>query len=218
MKKVRVLLTLSLPIFVFFSTFGQKTVQFSDPLPNGNPSVATVGTSFFGKYKSSDLSTTYVVDKEGIYIVSLVVASVTREQIRENSKLDVRGNYLFGIKENDSVPCVLEGENYYYGIQQKLMIAGSGSSNILTQVATNTYVINFHEGDYFEPSLVTFNGNKMTIIHGDLLFQDAFKPILQIKTITRYGSEVAILAPSAEQWEQLRKVLFEGKKLIYTKE
>ena len=89
---------------------------------------------------------TYVIDEKGISIVTVAIASITREQVRESSKLQVRGNYLFGIKANDSVPCALEGENYYYGIESKLVIAGEGSMNTLIKINSNKYVINFHEG------------------------------------------------------------------------
>jgi hypothetical protein len=148
----------------------------------------------------------------------VVIAYVTREQVRESSKLRVSGDYLHGIVAGDSVPCVLEGENYYYGITQKLPITGIGSTNSLTRIGANTYLINFHEGMYFEPSLVEFSNGKMTIIHGELTYQDAFNSILQVNTITRYGAEVVILAPSFEQWERLRTLLFVGDKLTYMKQ
>jgi hypothetical protein len=201
-----------------FLSYSQKSVQFSDPLPFGSPSQLTTDKIHFGKYKSSDSEVTYVIDEKGISIVTLAIASITREQVRESSKLQVRGDYLFGIKKNDSVPCVLEGEHYYYGIESKLVIAGEGSLNTFTKINSNKYVINFHEGSYFEPSLLTFVGGKMTIVHGELTYQSLFSSILQTKTITRYGSAVAILAPTFEQWEQLEKALFNGNKLIYTKE
>ncbi|MNJ83435.1 hypothetical protein D3C87_08530 [compost metagenome] len=214
MKKVLLVFTL----FVHLFSFSQKTVQFSDPLPFGSPSQTTTDKIHFGKYKSSDSQTTYVIDEKGISIVTMAIASISREQVRESSKLQVRGNYLFGVKTNDSVPCVLEGENYYYGIESKLMIAGEGSLNTFTKLTANRYVINFHEGSYFEPSLLSFSGGTMTIIHSELKFQPLFESILQINTITRYGSEVAILAPTFEQWERLEKALFTGTKLLYTKE
>jgi hypothetical protein len=214
MKKV--LLVFSL--FLHFLSFSQKTVQFSDPLPFGSGSKQTTDKIHFGKYKSSDSQVTYVIDEKGISIVTVAIASITREQVRESSKLQVRGNYIFGIKANDSLPCVLEGENYYYGIESKLMIAGESSLNTFTKINTNKYIINFHEGSYFEPSIVTFAGGKMTIIHSELDYQPLFQSILQVSTITRYGSEVAILAPTFEQWERLEANLFTGKKLVYIKE
>ena len=214
MKKVLLVFTLSLQFF----SFSQKTVQFSDPLPFGSPSQLTTDKTHFGKYKSSDSQVTYIIDEKGISIVTVAIASITREQVRESSKLQVKGDYLFGIRANDSVPCVLEGENYYYGIESKLVIAGEGSLNTFTKISANKYIINFHEGSYFEPSLVTFAGGKMTIIHSELNYQPLFQSILQVNTITRYGSEVAILAPTYEQWERLEANLFTGKKLIYIKE
>jgi hypothetical protein len=78
-------------------------------------------------------------------------------------------------------------------------------------------VINFHEGSYFEPSLLTLEKGKLTITHGKLDYQDAFHTILQTNTITRYGSEVVILAPTDEQWERLMKLIFTDKKIEYTK-
>lgn len=214
MKKVLLVFT----IITSFSGFSQKSVQFADPLPSGSPLQKTTEKIHFGKYKSSDSQVSYVIDEAGISIVTLMITSITREQLRESSKLKYRNNYLFGIKENDSVPCVLEGENYYYGIESKLPIIGEGSSNKLTKISANKYLINFHEGSYFEPSIVSFANKTMTISHGELAFQPAFQKILQVNTITRYGSEVAILSPTFEQWEQLEKVLFTGPKLNYIQE
>ncbi|MGV3612999.1 MAG: hypothetical protein ACO1N0_18710 [Fluviicola sp.] len=214
MKKVLLVFTL----FLHFFSFSQKTVQFADPLPFGSTSQLTTDKIHFGKYKSSDSQVTYVIDEKGISIVTLAVASISREQVRESSKLQVKGDYLFGIKANDSVPCALEGEYYYYGIESKLMIAGEGSMNTFVKINSNKYVINFHEGSYFEPSIVTFAGGKMSIIHSELAYQPLFQSILQVNTITRYGSEVAILAPTFEQWERLEANLFTGKKLVYIKE
>lgn len=214
MKKV-LFFTLLFPIF---SAFSQRTVQFSDPLPTGSSSVGTTDKQHFGDYKNTESGVVYHIDENGLSIISVVIAYVTREQVRESSKLRVSGNYLHGIVAGDSVPCALEGENYYYGITQRLPITGIGTTNSLTRLTANTYLINFHEGMYFEPSLVEFTNGKMTIIHGELAYQDAFNSILQVNTITRYGAEVVILAPSFEQWERLRTLLFVGDKLTYVKQ
>ncbi len=204
-------------LFSNFFCFSQRTVQFSDPIPGFAPTVSIVDIIFFGKYKSSTGEATYIIDDKGISIESMVIASISREQIRESSKLRVSGDYLHGIKLNDSVPCVLEGENYYYGIESKLPICGVGSMNSLKRISANQYVINFHEGQYFEPSLLTIEKGNLTITHPKLDFQEAFQSILQTNTITRYGSEVVILAPTDEQWERLQKLIFTEKKIAYSK-
>ncbi len=214
MKKVLFIFTVSSHFFVF----SQKTIQFSDPLPSGKATQITTDKKFFGNYKSNQSNVTYVIDETGISIQTLMVASVSRKQLRESSQLQYRNNYLFGIKENDSVPCVLEGENYYYGIVSKLPITCDSSSNKLTQISPNSYIINFHEGAYFEPSLLQFTATGLEIIHSELKYQPFFSKFLQVATITRSGSEVAILTPTFEQSEQLKKELFIGEKLIYLKE
>lgn len=202
-------------VFSVFLVFSQKTVQFSDPLPFGSPSVGTTDKIHFGQYENTESGVTYHIDESGISIVTLVVSYVTRDQIRESSKLMVRGNYLHGIVANDSVYCTLEDDRYYYGIEQHLPVIGDGSLNSLTKLSANKYVINFHEGLYFEPSLVSFENGNMVIIHGDLTNQPAFESILKTGTITRYGAEVSILTPTYEQWERLQNLLFTGEKLRY---
>ncbi len=201
-----------------FLSFSQKTIQFSDPQPTGNPSVVSVSARFFGKYTNPNNLTSYIIDENGISIQSVVVSSITRTQLRESAKLRVSGDYLHGIVENDSIPCVLEGENYYYALPQKLVVVGKGSLNMLTKIKENEYILNFHEGMYFEPSILRFTENKMEIVHGELSYVEPFNTILNVNTITRYGSEVQILAPTFEQWGKLSSLLFKGEVLIYEKQ
>jgi len=214
MKKTALILFLAITA----GTYGQKTVQFADPLPPGQSSVASVDKVYFGQYKNTDSETTYLIDANGIAIVSTIVSYVTRQQVRESSALQVRNGYLLGIVKGDSVPCVEEGDRYYYGMQHKEVITGPGSLNILTRVDAKTYIINFHEGSYFEPSLLTFENGKMHIVHGELADQAGFASILHLTTIQRYGSPVDILVPSVEQWTKLMQLLFSGERLNYLKE
>lgn len=201
-----------------FSLFSQKTVQFADPLPPGQAFVKQVDKNHFGAYRSNTSGTIYQFDETGVSIVSTIVAYITREQLRESSTIEVRNGYLFGVVAGDSVPCVLEGERYYYGIRNKQVIIGEGSLSQLTRLDAKTYVLNFIEGGYFEPSLLTFTANGLEIIHGNTEALPEYDKILVVNNITRYNSPVAILAPSEAQWAELKKILFEGERLLYAKE
>lgn len=214
MKKVLFLLTFS----AVFSVFGQKTVQFSDPLPPNSAAVSTIDASLFGSYKNTSSGTSYLFDADGISIVSTIVAYVTREQLRESSTIQVRNGHLFGVVKGDSVPCTLEGERYYYGTRHKQVVIGSGSMNLLTKVDAKTYIVNFYEGKYFEPSIFTFEKGQLKVVHGDLNWQDSYERILRTASIERYGSPVDVLTPSFEQWPKLRSELFNGETLNYLKE
>jgi hypothetical protein len=205
-------------LFLTFQATAQETIQFSDPLPPNYSLAGTVDKAFYGSYKNTNSETTYLFDETGVSIVSTIVSYITREQLRESATIQVRNGYLFGVVKGDSVPCILEGERYYYGMQHKQVIIGSGSLHQLTRIDAKTYIINFYEGSYFEPSLFTFENGQLHVVHGELNYQAAFSRILRVNTIQRYGSRVDILAPAADQWLELKQLLFTGEQLNYHKE
>ncbi len=210
-------------LFVFalcaeFISFGQQSFQFSDPQPYGVSSVSTTDANHFGTYKNEETGATYVINKEGIFIEVIQLGSVSREQVRESSKLRVSGSWLHGIKPNDSVPCIEEGELYYYGIPQQKMIIGSGSLNTLTKISPNEYIINFHEGMYFEPSQIKWVNGNLQIIHPDLKYTQDCERILKVASIQQYNFPIAILSPTNAQWEQLSKMLFKDAPIVYKKQ
>jgi|SRR6218665_271914 len=205
-------------LLLSFSVNAQKMLQFSDAQPADISSTSTCDETCFGRYKDEQTGATYIVDQNGISIETIVINFVTRAQIRESSKLKLRGNYLHGIKTNDSVPCVEDGDKVYYGIPQKMLIIGTGSLNSLKRINAKKYIINFHEGQYFEPSMLTFDAKGLHITHPELNFTPIFSKYLQVATITRYGENVAILAPTNDQWNGLETLLFTGDPINYTKE
>lgn len=214
MKKV----LFSCCLFTAFFVSAQKTVQFGDPLPPNYNASEKVSEKHFGDYKSTNSETTYRFDAKGIHIISTIVAYVTREQLRESATIEVRNGHLFGIDKNrDSVPCFLEGERYYYGIQHVETIIGSGSLHQLSRIDDNTFIINFHEGKYFEPSLLRFEKGGITIVHGELAYQSFFEQLLHVTSFEQYGSTVDVVIPRAEQWSRLKELLFAGEALNYLK-
>lgn len=205
-------------LFLSFFSNAQKMLQFSDPQPSGISSSSTCDESCFGRYKDAQSGATYVIDETGISIETVVINYITRAQLRESSKLKLRGNWLHGVKANDSVPCVEDGDKIYYGLPQKMVIIGSGNLNSLKRISAKKYIINFHEGQYFEPSLLTFDAKGLHISHPTLSFTPIFSKYLQIATITRYGETVAIIAPTNDQWNGLETLLYTEESIIYTKE
>jgi len=214
MKKVLLVCIL----FCCFSGFAQKTVQFADPLPPNYKLVPQVDKLNFGTYQNPVSGTVYLFDETGISIVSVVTAYITREQLRESSAIQHRNGYLFGVVKGDSVPCVIEGERFYYGIRTKQVLVGEGGLHQLTKLDTKTYIVNFLEGSFFEPSLFTFETGSLKIVHGNLDALPEYNKILKNSTITRYSAPVDILVPSESQWPELRKLLFTGDALSYIKQ
>lgn len=204
----------------FYAFFGlaQKTVQFANPLPPDYKLVSQVDKTNFGLYEHPASGTVYLFDKTGVSIISTLTAYITREQLRESSAIQQHNGYLFGVVKGDSVPCIAEGERFYYGIRNKQVIVGEGAPHQLTRVDAKTYIVNFLEGNFFEPSLFTFENGKLNVVHGELNALPEYSKILVINSIIRYSAPVDILAPSTEQWPALKKLLFAGSALPYIKQ
>jgi hypothetical protein len=197
--------------------FGQSVIQFSEPQPVDKSTVISVDKSLFGEYKNSSGTTSYIINEEGLFLKSIVVSMLTRAQVRESSHLILKGDYLHGMNGSDSLPCVSDGENLYFGIVKTVPIVAIGQTNGLVRLSSKEYVLNFHEGSYFEPSLLSFENGTMTVVHGDMTYKNEYFGLLQVNTLVKYGEEVKILAPTEKDWDMLRVKLFQGKRISYAR-
>src|SRR5688572_29690297 len=89
---------------------------------------ATVSSSYFNKYQPEETEKNAIrnaageylfVDVTGIYFEKNKLLFITREQVREEGKYQVKDGYLFGVSGTDSIPTALEGENYYFLVPSK---------------------------------------------------------------------------------------------------
>jgi len=193
-------------LFLSSITYGQKSIYFSTPLPSPDNSVDHVDLKHYGQYQSTVGNMTYTFSESGITITSTTISSISRETIRESSKFDVRGDYLFGVAENDSVPCVLEGERYYFGVRNHQKIINSESENVLTRISSGVYMINFYEGGNYMPAKLTVKNKKANIAHFDYESDtEDFDFILEQKSIEMSYFDLLILKPSADEVKTLMK-------------
>ena len=113
------LLTLTVSILSACYVFTQDSFDFSEPLPVGEKTIIAVSNSFLGKYEASNGESFYEFTPEGVWIISTIYSSISRETIRESTKYTVRNGYIFGVVIGDSLPCELEGESYYFGMRNR---------------------------------------------------------------------------------------------------
>jgi len=193
--------------FTFFS-IGQKSYYFSESYPNNGKSQNTVDKKWHGKYIVGKGNNVYEVNEDGISMVSTVISSISREEIRESSKYDVRNNYIFGIIENDSLPCVLENERYFFGVRNKEIIIGAGSKNVLKPSGRipNEFILNVYENGYYMPSIILFESKKISISQLDYDYETTvFDFITEKKSVQGQNLEIVILNPSDEEFSTLLK-------------
>ncbi len=199
---------ISLFASIFFSllAIGQKSYYFSEPLPSSSASVMSIDKKWYGKYKEEGASRTIIIDEDGIYVESTNISSVSRELIRESSTYDVRDGYIFGVVKGDSLPCVLEGERYYFGIKNVEKICGEGTANVLTKSPSesNVYYINSLENGYYLPIKLSFERNALTVAYFDYDINGAeFAFIEKQKSIQTEFHELVVLTPTVEEINKL---------------
>ena len=199
-----------------FQSFGQISFDFSEPLPIDEKSITSVSSSDFGTYISENNETKYIFDSQGIWIETIIFSSISKETIRESSTYVVRNGYIFGVALNDSLPCVLENERYYFGLKNKEQVVGGNSLNVLKKFNSSSYLLNFKENSGFTPSLLTFNGKNLTIQHFDYeTGTNQFSTIIIQSSKKIEGMNYITLSPSKQEWKELDQVKLFGSKYFY---
>ncbi len=196
----------------------QVSYDFAHPLPPGGIAVSTVDEIYFSTYDNSQSDIDYEFSADGIFAVSILYSSISRKMIRESSKYSVRNGYLFGVKENDSVPCFEEGDKYFFGIRTREQLAGAGSSNVLMRIDAQNYVINNKENDRYTPTFIQFNGKELIICY--FSYADNVRSLQAIQnksTELKDQMQQITLDPTAEEWKALKLESIMGEKLRYTR-
>lgn len=204
-------------LFLTFFAKAQVSYDFAAPLPPEAKQVVSIAKPYLGTYSSDNVDIDYEFTTEGIFAVSTIYSSISRETIRESSKYRVIDDYIYGVAE-DSLPCVLQGEYYYFGIRHKEQIIGGTSTNVLTKVSETTYILNFEENGHFTPSLLEFKGKTLHIRHFTYEESTTLFDAISLKTETPFNELVYVtLQPTITEWNSLSRDEFLGDKLVFTR-
>lgn len=202
--------------FAFITWAQNNSYFFKKPVPPKEKHTSTVDTKFFGEYED-EKGFKFVFNAEGIFSEATLMLSISRETIRESSKYTIKGDYLFGVVENDSVEYILNGDKYYYGLRDRVEIVGSTSENILVKKGTD-YYINFIDGDYYTPAKLNFRGQQMEISYFDYPSdKNVFSEIKKSKTKKKEHVSEVILNPNSDEWNSLDHTIIFNEKKIFRK-
>lgn len=199
-----------------FGVNAQLSYDFANPLPPQAQKVNTVDRSNYGYYTSKNAGIDYEITVKGIFIVSTIFSSITRETIRESSKYRVENGYLFGIKENDSIPCILEGDSYLFGIKTRELIAGESSKNVLTRISDKSYILNFEEKGHYTPTLLEFKGKSLTVRH--FTYENStevFNRVKERSETEQQGLTYITLEPTLAEWQAFAQKDILGEKVVF---
>jgi len=197
-------------------SFGQVSYDFAQPLPPEVMNVQHVDKPYRTIYTNENNQ--FEFSEAGIFTLTTVVHSISRETLRESSQYRVRNGYIFGVHENDSIPCVEENDRFYFGIRQRDTLIGINSKNILRKIDATNYLLNFNENGTYTPCLITFNGKSLIIRYFN--YDDKSKPFEKFKSKTvkeSEGIEYVTLNPTLKEWEKMSQKDFLGDAVIYTR-
>lgn len=205
-------------LVISHANFGQISYDFSIPLPPSQAAIQTVNENYFGTYSTEEGESVYEINNLGIWIISTVYNSISKEIVRESSQYTVRNGFLFGVLKYDSIPCVLDNDRYYFGIKNKELMVGNQTDNKLKKISNNKYIINFIENDKFVPILIVFKGKTLTVHQFDYdSLTEIFNAFELFERHKTDQMEYITLTPNVKEWRKFdyEKLIFDDGKNYY---
>jgi hypothetical protein len=191
-------------LLLSFASVAQTSYDFSITLPPNSHEISAVPKSFFGVYSSDSADIDYEFSAKGVFAISTIYNQISRETVRESSKYRVENGYIFGVQKDDSIPCILEGEYYVFGIKNREQIIGGTAQHKLVQLTPNSFIVNFKENGTFTPSLFEFKGKTLSVRHFTYESEaTVFDGIASKKTAASNQMNTISLSPTLEEWNKI---------------
>lgn len=215
MKKDSIHLLVAQLFFIFClpfsSSFSQISYEFGVPIPVEKTPVNTTEPVYFGLYETDNPQLKYEINEKGIFIQTINIQSISKKTIRETGKYEVRNEHIFGVSE-DSIPCIFQDDNYYFGVRNTVQLIGQDSDNKLIPTGNGSYILNFKTENGYTPTFIEFRNNQLNISHFDYDSESKlFRKIKDKQTIQSNGLTTIVLHPTIREWEKIS-----GKELFGT--
>lgn len=175
----------------------------------------TVGTNWYAKYQLKETEKNQmriaageylVVDESGIYIEKNKLLFVTREEVRENSKIDVRNGYLFGVIENDSVLTALDGENYYFLLPSKTYLCElrSASHKLFSGLNSGEFLLmTLEDNNHYTAMYLKFQSGSLALMEPAFDTEKCACKLIKDHQVTKDDFETYVMSPTLKEWQTL---------------
>jgi hypothetical protein len=146
-----------------------------------------------------------VIDETGLYIAKNKLLSISREEIRENSKYIVKNGYLHGISNTDSFAVALQDELYYFLMPSKAFLFKQQNENQkLYQIKTASYlVLTKEDNGYYSALKFTITNSKITLAELDLTYYQVEE--MTHKLTTENNIKTYLMDPNKKEWDIILK-------------
>lgn len=147
-----------------------------------------------------------IADETGVCIEKNKLLFVTREQVREESKYQVRNGYLFGVIKNDSVLTALDGEKYYFLIPAKTYLVDflQGTSTLYQGAKNNEYLVLTKESNgHYSCIYFKFLKGALSISELNLSSDACSIKLVKDKETIEGDFNTYILKPTLKEWSSI---------------
>ncbi len=209
-------------IFSSFSIFSQEkesifSIYFKSEKIAGAKKLANIDPLYFGKFELEEskenalrnaAGDVLIVDNSGVYLEKNKLLSISRTEVRENSKYIVKDGYLFGIIENDSLPVALENDAYYFLIPAKtyLYATDDKKSSLHNGLQKGEYIVlTKEENSYYSALYIEFSGSTIALKELELNAEDF--DLRKTKSIKEIKAETLTytIDPDKNEWPSIMK-------------
>lgn len=183
-----------------------KTIANFDENQFGNFTLLKGKTTPFNNYELRiEAGENLIIDEDGIYVLKNKILSISRTEIRENSKYRISNGYLHGVIKDDSLAVALKDELFYFLMPTKAYLFDSkNASQHLIEASANSFlVISKESNTYYSVLKIDITNTEITFSELDLNYE-ATKSITH-NSIMENGIETFILTPTLNEWELILK-------------
>jgi len=175
----------------------------------------STGSNWYAKYRLKETEKNQmriaageylVVDETGIYIEKNKLLFVTREEVRENSKIDVRDGYLFGVSESDSLPTALDGENYYFLMPAKTYLCElrSSSHKLFSGLNSGEFLLmTLEENNHYTAMYLKFQSGSLSLMEPSFSNEKCACNKIKEHDVTKEDFEIFVMTPTLKEWQTL---------------
>ncbi len=117
------------------------TILFLHSQPESKNSIKKIKKDWHGRYRDTSNLAWMEINSRGIFKITAVMMQMEKEKIEKSEKYSIRNKHIFGVKENDSLPVVLESGIYHFAYPYKNEVFSFNGEYALKQMDEHTFLL-----------------------------------------------------------------------------
>lgn len=117
------------------------TILFLNPQPESKKEINKITKDWMGRYRDTTHLAWLEINMRGIFKITAVMMQMEKVELEKNPKYKVENKFIYGIKENDSLPVVLEDGVYHFAYPYKNEIFSFNGEYSLRKMDKNSFIL-----------------------------------------------------------------------------